>query len=52
MTKESKQKLAIVTGGGSGIGFAITEKFVQAKIKTIIIGRDESKLKEAKKHKL
>jgi NAD(P)-dependent dehydrogenase (short-subunit alcohol dehydrogenase family) len=49
MTKESKQKLAIITGGGSGIGFAIAEKFVQAKIKTIIIGRDAAKLKEAKK---
>lgn len=49
MKKESKQQLAIVTGGGSGIGFAIAEKFVQAKIKTIIVGRDEAKLKEAKK---
>jgi NAD(P)-dependent dehydrogenase (short-subunit alcohol dehydrogenase family) len=49
MTKETKQKLAIVTGGGSGIGFAIAEKFVQAKIKTIIVGRDEKKLSEAKK---
>lgn len=49
MKKETKQKLAIVTGGGSGIGLAIAEKFVQAKIRTIIIGRDESKLKEAKK---
>jgi NAD(P)-dependent dehydrogenase (short-subunit alcohol dehydrogenase family) len=39
---------AIVTGGGSGIGLAITEKFVGAGIKTIIIGRDEEKLNKAK----
>ncbi len=41
-------KTAIVTGGGSGIGLAITEKFVTAGIKTIIIGRDEEKLNKAK----
>jgi NAD(P)-dependent dehydrogenase (short-subunit alcohol dehydrogenase family) len=41
-------KTAIVTGGGSGIGLAITEKFVQAGIKTIIVGRDEAKLAAAK----
>jgi NAD(P)-dependent dehydrogenase (short-subunit alcohol dehydrogenase family) len=37
-------KVAIVTGGGSGIGLAITEKFVQAGITTIIVGRDQQKL--------
>lgn len=41
-------KTAIVTGGGSGIGLAITEKFVQAGMKTIIVGRDEAKLTAAK----
>lgn len=41
-------KAAIVTGGGSGIGLAITEKFVNAGIKTIIVGRDEVKLAVAK----
>ncbi len=49
MKKETKQSLAIVTGGGSGIGFAIASKFIEAKIKTIIVGRDETKLKVAKK---
>ncbi|MBS1748155.1 MAG: SDR family oxidoreductase [Bacteroidetes bacterium] len=39
-----QEKTAIVTGGGSGIGLAITEKFVAANIRTIIIGRDEKKL--------
>jgi len=43
-----QNKLAIVTGGGSGIGYAITEKFVNAGIRTVIIGRDQQKLKKAK----
>lgn len=49
MKKEKKQPLAIVTGGGSGIGFAIATSFTKANIKTIIIGRDENKLAVAKK---
>jgi len=42
------QKIAIVTGGGSGIGLAIAEKFTQNSIRTIIIGRDQKKLDSAK----
>ena len=42
------QKLAIVTGGGSGIGLAIAEKFIASGIRTIIIGRDKAKLDNAK----
>ena len=34
-----KNKIAIVTGGGSGLGFAIAEKFVQNGIETIIAGK-------------
>lgn len=41
-------KTAIVTGGGSGIGLAIAEKFVQHNIRTVIIGRDQQKLDSAK----
>src|SRR5580704_6328450 len=44
----SSQKIAIITGGGSGIGLAITERFVQAQILTIIIGRDQAKLDSAR----
>ena len=47
MTNTNK-KVAIVTGGGSGIGLAITEKFTKSGIDTIIVGRDENKLKQAR----
>jgi NADP-dependent 3-hydroxy acid dehydrogenase YdfG len=48
MEKNDSQKIAIVTGGASGIGFAIAEKFVKNDITTIVIGRSEEKLKSAK----
>jgi NAD(P)-dependent dehydrogenase (short-subunit alcohol dehydrogenase family) len=48
MKTEQKNKVAIVTGGGSGIGLAIADKFVANNILTIIIGRDEKKLIKAK----
>lgn len=41
------KKTAIITGGASGIGFAIAEKFVQDGISTVIIGRDREKLRQA-----
>jgi len=37
-------KIAIVTGGASGLGLAITKKFVNSGIHTIIIGRNEENL--------
>ena len=43
-----QNKLAVVTGGASGIGYAITEKFVNSGINTVIIGRNRQKLNEAK----
>ena len=47
MTTQNK-RVAIVTGGGSGLGLAIAEKFTQSGIETIIVGRDQEKLKKAK----
>src|SRR6185312_3525761 len=48
MEKNEKKQIAIVTGGASGIGFAIAEKLVKNNITTIIIGRNEEKLYNAK----
>ncbi|HOA39050.1 MAG TPA: SDR family oxidoreductase, partial [Flavihumibacter sp.] len=41
-------RVAIVTGGASGIGLAIATKFSQNGIFTVAIGRDEAKLAKAK----
>ena len=48
MEEAGSKKIAVVTGGGSGIGLAIAGKFVEAGYTTIIIGRDEQKLIAAK----
>lgn len=44
----NQERVAIVTGGGSGIGYAIAETFIANGIRTIIAGRDEEKLNKAK----
>ena len=44
---DKKTKLAIVTGGASGLGLAITKKLVENDIRTVMIGRNEQKLKDA-----
>jgi NAD(P)-dependent dehydrogenase (short-subunit alcohol dehydrogenase family) len=41
-------KIAVVTGGGSGIGLAIAQKFTENGITTIVVGRDRQKLDSAK----
>ena len=46
-TTAQAERIALITGGGSGIGFAIAAKFVTAGIRTIIVGRDQQKLSAA-----
>ncbi len=43
----TKQKIAIVTGSGSGIGYAIAQKFIENGFFTYITGRDLEKLQKA-----
>ena len=44
---EQTMRTALITGGGSGIGLAIAEKFVAGGITTVIVGRDQYKLATA-----
>ena len=44
---ELRANTVLITGGASGIGFALAERFVQAENSVIICGRREHKLKEA-----
>lgn len=45
--KNKGGKVAVITGGSSGIGFAIASRFIMEEITCIIIGRDAIKLKRA-----
>ncbi len=42
------QKIALVTGGSSGLGLAMAEKFIANSIVTIITGRDEERLNKTR----
>jgi NAD(P)-dependent dehydrogenase (short-subunit alcohol dehydrogenase family) len=42
-----KDKIAVITGGTKGIGFAVAEKLLQAGLKVFVCGRDKSDLKRA-----
>lgn len=47
MSNSLEGKLAVVTGGNSGIGFATAEKFVEDGARVVIIGRDRVSLDSA-----
>src|SRR6201999_4355408 len=49
MKTNPAEKIAVVTGGASGIGLAISAKFIQTGIRTVIVSRDQQKLDAAKK---
>jgi uncharacterized oxidoreductase len=44
---EITNKTVLITGGGSGIGFAIAKELIEKNNRVIIIGRTENKLKKA-----
>jgi len=46
---KTRGNTVLITGGATGIGFALAESFVQAGNTVIICGRRKDKLKEAKK---
>ena len=52
MKKKSplKGKTAIVTGGATGIGFAIASELLDADANVIILGRREEKIKKPPKN--
>lgn len=49
MSAQSKRKVAVITGGGSGIGLAIARAFAAAGYAVVISGRDQKRLQSTVK---
>jgi NAD(P)-dependent dehydrogenase (short-subunit alcohol dehydrogenase family) len=47
MKDKTVNRIAIITGGASGIGFAIAKIFVKSSIRSVLIGRNATRLKLA-----
>ncbi len=47
--KQKKRRLAIVTGGGSGIGFCLARQLAKRGFCVVLVGRDEHHLRQAAK---
>ena len=47
MANENSKQTVIVTGAGSGIGYAIAERFVERGANLLLVGRTEAKLAKA-----
>jgi len=47
--RDLKNKTVLVTGGGSGLGFAIANAFIANSSNVVIVGRNAARLKEARK---
>ena len=47
MAKYMTDKVVLVAGGGTGIGFAIAKRFIDLDALVVITGRRESKLSDA-----
>ena len=47
--KDFKDKVVVITGGATGIGFSFAQKFGEEGAKVVIAGRREDRLKEATK---
>lgn len=49
ITNMTAKKIAVITGGGSGLGFAMAKSFTENGITTVIAGRNRDKLENAAK---
>jgi short-subunit dehydrogenase len=46
-TKDLSNKLAVITGGSSGIGFAVAERLAERGARLLLVARDQAKLQSA-----